>query len=141
MRISDWSSDVCSSDLEEARGRGEALLARLNIPAAMWELAPATFSGGEQQRVHIARGFVANFPILLLDEPTSSLDAGNRAVVVDLMREAKAIGAAIGGILPDAAVGAAERDRVFERAGERSAASGRDMALETGASRRGVDMG
>src|SRR3546814_5606736 len=80
--------------LEEARGRGEALLARLNIPAAMWELAPAIFSGGEQQRVNIARGFVANFPILLLDEPTASLDAGNRAVVVELMREAKARGAA-----------------------------------------------
>src|SRR3546814_10262788 len=50
--------------LEEARGRGEALLARLNIPAATGELAPATFSGGEQPRGNIARGFVANFPTL-----------------------------------------------------------------------------
>src|SRR3546814_18132208 len=119
MRISDWSSDVCSSDLEEARGRGEALLARLNIPAAMWELAPATFSGGEQQRVNIARGFVANFPILLLDEPTASLDAGNRAVVVELMREAKARGAAIVGIFHDEEVREAVADRVFDLSRER----------------------
>src|SRR3546814_14938833 len=116
MRISDWSSDVCSSDLEEARGRGEALLARLNIPAAMWELAPATFSGGEQQRVNIARGFVANFPILLLDEPTASLDAGNRAVGVELMREAKERGAANAGIFHDDAVRAGVADRVFDLA-------------------------
>src|SRR3546814_17492151 len=103
-------------------GRGEALLARLNIPAAMWELAPATFSGGEQQRVNIARGFVANFPILLLDEPTASLDAGNRAVVVELMREAKARGAAIVGIFHDDEVREAVADRVFDLARERSTA-------------------
>src|SRR3546814_19888419 len=62
--------------LEEARGRGEALLARLNIPAAMWELAPATFSGGEQPRVNIARGSVAHFPILQLAHPPAPPDAG-----------------------------------------------------------------
>src|SRR3546814_11016137 len=80
--------------LEEARRKAEGLLARVNIPAAMWDLAPATFSGGEQQRVNIARGFAADYPILLLDEPTASLDAGNRAVVVALINEAKARGAA-----------------------------------------------
>src|SRR3546814_12146234 len=82
----------------------------------MWELAPATFSGGEQQRVNIARGFVANFPILLLDEPTASLDAGNRAVVVELMREAKARGAAIVGIFHDDEAREAVADRVFDLA-------------------------
>ena len=109
-------------DLETARGRAAALLARLNIPAAMWDLAPATFSGGEQQRVNIARGFVVDYPILLLDEPTASLDAGNRAVVVELINEAKARGAAIVGIFHDDEVRAAVADRVFDLSRERSAA-------------------
>lgn len=108
--------------LEEARRKAEGLLARLNIPAAMWDLAPATFSGGEQQRVNIARGFAADYPILLLDEPTASLDAGNRAVVVALINEAKARGAAIVGIFHDDEVRQAVADRVFDFTGERTAA-------------------
>ncbi len=109
-------------DLAEARGRAERLLARLNIPQAMWELAPATFSGGEQQRVNIARGFVSGYPIMLLDEPTASLDAGNRAVVIELIREAKARGAAVVGIFHDDEVRTAVADRVFDLTQERSAA-------------------
>jgi alpha-D-ribose 1-methylphosphonate 5-triphosphate synthase subunit PhnL len=109
-------------DLATARARAETLLARLNIPQAMWDLAPATFSGGEQQRVNIARGFAVDYPILLLDEPTASLDAGNRAVVVDLINEAKARGAAVVGIFHDDEVRAAVADRIFDLARERSAA-------------------
>jgi len=109
-------------DPAAARARAETLLARLNIPAAMWDLAPATFSGGEQQRVNIARGFAVDYPILLLDEPTASLDAGNRAVVVDLINEAKARGAAVVGIFHDDEVRAAVADRIFDLAHERSAA-------------------
>ena len=97
--------------LADARAKAEALLARLNIPEAMWDLAPATFSGGEQQRVNIARGFVVDYPILLLDEPTASLDAGNRAVVIALINEAKARGAAVVGIFHDEEV----RDAVATR--------------------------
>jgi alpha-D-ribose 1-methylphosphonate 5-triphosphate synthase subunit PhnL len=108
--------------LEEARSKAEVLLARLNIPAAMWHLAPATFSGGEQQRVNIARGFAVDYPILLLDEPTASLDAGNRAVVVELIGEAKARGAAVVGIFHDDEVRAAVADRVFDLSRGKSAA-------------------
>ncbi len=72
---------------EEARARAGALLKRLNIPERLWKLPPSTFSGGEQQRVNIARGFISDLPILLLDEPTASLDAANRAVVVELVAE------------------------------------------------------
>ena len=54
-----------------ARSRAEGLLARLNLPERLWHIAPATFSGGEQQRVNIARGFIRPSPILLLDEPTA----------------------------------------------------------------------
>lgn len=71
------------------------LLERLNVPETLWHLAPSTFSGGEQQRVNIARGFIVDYPILLLDEPTASLDAKNSAAVVALIEEAKARGAAV----------------------------------------------
>lgn len=95
----------------EARARAEALLARLNIPERLWSLSPTTFSGGEQQRVNIARGFVHGYPALLLDEPTASLDAANREVVLQLIEEAKARGAAIVGIFHDEAA----RDRLCDR--------------------------
>jgi len=86
---------------DEARDRAAAMLARLNIPERLWTLSPTTFSGGEQQRVNIARGFVHPWPVLLLDEPTASLDAGNREVVLGLIDEARGRGAAILGIFHD----------------------------------------
>lgn len=98
-------------DAAAARARAEAMLARLNLPERLWSLPPGTFSGGEQQRVNIARGFIAEHPLLLLDEPTASLDAANREVVVQLIQEAKARGAALLGIFHDEDV----RDRVADR--------------------------
>src|SRR5262249_12046342 len=80
---------------EAARERAKALLTRLNIGERLWSLPPSTFSGGEQQRVNIARGFISDQPILLLDEPTASLDAVNRAVVVQLIAEKKKRGVAM----------------------------------------------
>ena len=99
------------TDADEARKRAAALLEKLNIPRALWSLSPTTFSGGEQQRVNIARGFVHPYPALLLDEPTASLDARNRDVVLTLIEDAKARGAAIIGIFHDEAA----RDRVCDR--------------------------
>lgn len=96
---------------EEAQARAASLLTRLNIPQRLWPLSPTTFSGGEQQRVNIARGFAHSYPALLLDEPTASLDAVNREVVLTLIEEAKAKGAAILGIFHDEAA----RDRVCDR--------------------------
>jgi alpha-D-ribose 1-methylphosphonate 5-triphosphate synthase subunit PhnL len=95
----------------EALDRAEALLERLNIPERLWSLSPTTFSGGEQQRVNIARGFAHDYPALLLDEPTASLDAENREAVMCLIEEAKARGAAILGIFHDEGA----RARVCER--------------------------
>jgi alpha-D-ribose 1-methylphosphonate 5-triphosphate synthase subunit PhnL len=86
---------------EEARARAETLLGALRLPKAHWDLPPATFSGGEQQRVNIARSFIRNYPVLLLDEPTASLDAENRAIVVALIRQALGNGAAMIGIFHD----------------------------------------
>lgn len=106
----------------QARGISEAdslkrarkMLERLNLPATLWTLAPGTFSGGEQQRVNIARGFIVDYPILLLDEPTASLDARNREVVLELMKEAKQRGSALLGIFHDEATRDAIADRVVE---------------------------
>ena len=80
---------------DQARSRARDALARLNIPEALWGLSPLTFSGGEQQRVNIARGFVYHYPAMLLDEPTASLDAANRATVLNMIEEARDRGAAI----------------------------------------------
>ncbi len=86
---------------EAARAKAAVLLDRLAIPERLWSVPPATFSGGEQQRVNIARSFIVDYPILLLDEPTASLDARNRAAVVELILEARHRGAAIVGIVHD----------------------------------------
>lgn len=99
---------------EEAQNSARSLLTRLRIPERLWSLAPATFSGGEQQRVNIARGFIVDYPVLLLDEPTASLDAANGQTVVDLIREAKVRGAAVIGIFHDEEVREAVADRLFE---------------------------
>ncbi|WP_420556801.1 phosphonate C-P lyase system protein PhnL [Roseovarius sp.] len=97
-----------------AVARAEALLARLNIPEGLWGLSPTTFSGGEQQRVNIARGFAHGYPAMLLDEPTASLDADNRETVLRLIEEAKTRGAAIVGIFHDEAARARVCDREID---------------------------
>ena len=96
---------------EAAFDRARDLLARLRIPQALWPLSPTTFSGGEQQRVNIARGFAHTYPAMLLDEPTASLDATNRETVLSLIEEAKTRGAAIVGIFHDDAARARVADR------------------------------
>ncbi|MEM9715941.1 MAG: phosphonate C-P lyase system protein PhnL [Pseudomonadota bacterium] len=90
-------------DYDAAADRARELLTLLRIPETLWALSPLTFSGGEQQRVNIARGFVYDYPAMLLDEPTASLDGANRETVLDLIRAAKARGAAIVGIFHDEA--------------------------------------
>jgi alpha-D-ribose 1-methylphosphonate 5-triphosphate synthase subunit PhnL len=95
----------------EAVARAAAALERVRIPGRLWSLSPVTFSGGEQQRVNVARGLAAGHPILLLDEPTASLDADSRALVVELIVEARQRGTAMLGTFHDAAV----RDAVSTR--------------------------
>jgi len=97
-----------------ARERAGTLLRCLNIPERLWALPPSTFSGGEQQRVNIARGFISDLPILLLDEPTASLDAANREVVVDLIDEKKRSGVAMIAIVHDDEIRRLIADRVVD---------------------------
>lgn len=107
------ASAANASGLNDTRAeiKASALLRTLNVPERLWHLPPATFSGGEQQRINIARGFAAERPVLLLDEPTASLDAANRAAVVGLIEERKRAGVAILGIFHDQDI----RDRVADR--------------------------
>jgi len=108
----------------EAEIRAADLLQQLNVPERLWSLAPSTFSGGEQQRVNIARGFIQDYPILLLDEPTASLDQKNAEVVVQLIKQALSRNTAVVGIFHDAQVREAVADKVF------SVSSNRSQALE-----------
>ena len=95
----------------DALARAAAVLEQLRIPERLWTLSPVTFSGGEQQRVNVARGLAAGHPILLLDEPTASLDADSRALVVALIVEARERGTAMLGTFHDAEVRAAVSTR------------------------------
>jgi alpha-D-ribose 1-methylphosphonate 5-triphosphate synthase subunit PhnL len=97
-----------------AREQAGRLLRCLNIPERLWMLPPSTFSGGEQQRVNIARGFISDLPVLLLDEPTASLDAANRDVVVHLIDEKKRAGVAMVAIVHDDEVRRLIADRIVD---------------------------
>ena len=99
---------------DDANARAGELLRRLHLPERLWSLPPATFSGGEQQRVNIARGFAAGHPMLLLDEPTASLDAASRDRVVALIAERRDAGTAILGIFHEEAVRRDIADRVID---------------------------
>ena len=93
---------------------GKEIKRRLRIPARLWQVPPATFAGGEQQRVNIARGFIRRKPVLLLDEPTASLDTDNRITVTAMINEARMEGAAIVGIFHDARVREAVATRTYD---------------------------
>ena len=87
--------------IKPAKMRAKKLLNKLSIPESLWDLPPATFSGGEQQRVNIARTLIQDYPILLLDEPTASLDEKNRDAVIELINDARNQGTAVVGIFHD----------------------------------------
>jgi alpha-D-ribose 1-methylphosphonate 5-triphosphate synthase subunit PhnL len=102
------------TDRAAARARAAALLDRLNLPERLWSLSPVSFSGGEQQRVNIARGFLPERPILLLDEPTAALDERNRSIVAELIKETKRRGVAVVSIVHDQDVRASIADTVID---------------------------
>ena len=108
--------------IKAGRDQARIWLSRLRIPERLWSLPPATFSGGEQQRVNIARNMIKPRPLLLLDEPTASLDAANTQTVIDLIQEAVARGTAVVGIFHDAHVGKAVATRRIDVAQFRSPA-------------------
>ncbi|BET68642.1 ATP-binding cassette domain-containing protein [Opitutales bacterium ASA1] len=80
---------------DEARTIARELLSRLGLPQELWDAFPATFSGGEQQRVNIARAIIAAPRFLLVDEPTASLDQKTKDVVIDLVLALKNRGTSV----------------------------------------------
>lgn len=98
---------------EEALGRAAQWLRRLGIEESRWQASPMTFSGGEQQRLNLARAFIAAPRFLLLDEPTASLDAVSKSIVLELINEAKAAGVTILTVSHDTAVMEPLADEIF----------------------------
>jgi alpha-D-ribose 1-methylphosphonate 5-triphosphate synthase subunit PhnL len=75
--------------VQKARILAREMLAAVNLPECLWGISPATFSGGEKQRVNLARGLVVRSRLLLLDEPTASLDSETSERVVGLIESLK----------------------------------------------------
>jgi alpha-D-ribose 1-methylphosphonate 5-triphosphate synthase subunit PhnL len=88
---------------DAALERARTLLEALRIPDHLLSLSPLTFSGGEQQRVNIARAVAAPRPLMLFDEPTASLDPVNRATVLGMIADLREAGTAVLGIFHDPA--------------------------------------
>lgn len=100
----DWVSQPLvetGTALKEAEEQARQLLTRLGIRSQLFNLSPLTFSGGEQQRVNIAHGIIAPKELILLDEPTASLDGKSGDIVLELLDELKKMGIAMVGIFHD----------------------------------------
>lgn len=88
-------------DAAEGRERSEYLLSRVGIPASLWKMYPSTFSGGEKQRLNIVHAIISRPRLLLLDEPTASLDPDTKKEVISLISELKREGTAMVGVFHD----------------------------------------
>jgi alpha-D-ribose 1-methylphosphonate 5-triphosphate synthase subunit PhnL len=80
---------------DESRQQAKEMLESLGLPAELWDAYPVTFSGGEQQRINVARAIIARPRFLLIDEPTASLDQKTKDVVIDLILDLKKSGTSV----------------------------------------------
>ncbi len=100
-------------DWNQARREAKEYLKMMNIDRSHWDAYPSFFSGGEQQRINLARALITRPRLLLLDEPTASLDADTRQVVVKALKELKGSGTTVVGIFHDLESMQKLADRVF----------------------------
>jgi len=100
-------------DRDEALSQASELLERLDLPTRLWSSFPTLFSGGEQQRVNIARALIGSPRLLIADEPTSALDSRNTGRVIELLNEARGRGMTIMGVFHDVELIERLADRVI----------------------------
>lgn len=86
---------------QEATNRAKSLLSMVGIPESLWNVYPSTFSGGEKQRLNIIYGIITRPRLVLLDEPTASLDPKSKISVLSLIKELKDQGSMILGVFHD----------------------------------------
>ena len=86
---------LSGEDKEKNRDMAREMLEKLGLPEELWDAFPSTFSGGEQQRINVARAIIARPRLLLIDEPTASLDARTRDIVIDLILDLKKTGTSV----------------------------------------------
>ena len=80
---------------ENARVKAKEYLELLGLPKELWDAFPSTFSGGEQQRINVARAIIAEPRFLVIDEPTSSLDPKTKDIVIDMVLKLKEKGTSV----------------------------------------------
>ena len=85
----------------EASQKAEEMLRYFKLGENLWDLYPNTFSGGEKLRLNLAHAMVKAPRLLLLDEPTASLDNNTKILVKELLMKMKAEGTSMVGIFHD----------------------------------------
>jgi alpha-D-ribose 1-methylphosphonate 5-triphosphate synthase subunit PhnL len=83
------------NSLDDARRATSEYFERLSLPTELWDAYPSTFSGGEQQRVNIARAMISRPRLLLVDEPTASLDLRTKGAVIEMLLDLKRAGTSV----------------------------------------------
>jgi alpha-D-ribose 1-methylphosphonate 5-triphosphate synthase subunit PhnL len=86
---------------EQALEQARQMLTHVGLGRTLWDMYPSTFSGGEKQRLNILHAIITKPRLVLLDEPTASLDRGYKDRIMEMILALKAEGTAMIGVFPD----------------------------------------